>query len=123
MRQFLIHNKLVVAAREAISSMDACTSDSSREFSGNNSSDGKNTGSEFECDLWSNISEQMDDENVSGVPRTNKVLAIILYFMKCIIDRHRDRTYRVIMGTLRKEQVSKHFCKPTYYCIYCFSVA
>ena len=42
MRRYLIQDKLAVSAKNAESSMDGYTSDSTMESSGNNSSDGEN---------------------------------------------------------------------------------
>ena len=81
MRRFFNRGKLAVLAKKAASSMDDCTSDSSMEPNHNNSSDSENA--DTTIDLYWNINEQMDDENVSDDARTNRGLGIVMYLMRC----------------------------------------
>ena len=49
--------------KEAKNSVDGYTSHSSLESSDNNNSNRENSDTEFECDLWANINEKMDDRH------------------------------------------------------------
>ena len=80
MRQFLIHNKLMISAKEDGSSMDDYASDYSMGSSDNDSSDGESIASDF--DIWSMANNKMDDENVFGDARTMRGLDLVLYFMR-----------------------------------------
>ena len=62
MRQFLIHNNLVVSTKEERSSMDDCTSDSSMKSSSNNSSDEENADTESNSTDGKNVGTVRDYE-------------------------------------------------------------
>ena len=77
------------------------------ESSNNDSFDGENADTEFDCDVWSNINKKIEDEIFSAAARTNTGLGVVLNFVRCGIAWHHDMIYKAIMESLRKAQVSK----------------
>ena len=71
--------------------MDEHKSDSSMTSHDSDCSKGRIMEAEFDYDLWENINEQMDAENVFEFARANICLSHVLYFIRCRIAWRYDR--------------------------------
>ena len=97
MRRIFICNKLTLSGKET--KMD----DASSKFS---NSDDENDyaikDTEDDYDVWENITDKLDDENVSGLAKTNRALELVLCAMKCGFVWHHESLCKEIMVKARK---------------------
>ena len=82
--------------------------DASNEFSNSDDeNDDAIEDTEDDYDVWENINDKLDDENVSGLAKTNRVLELVLYDMKRGFVWHHESLYKAIMVKAREARINK----------------